>query len=329
MKHILIPAFLIIFAASVINAAEIDDDSMHLSINTGLMVFDRQIAADSIGYWAEAHGGYFVWKSDERVVVRVPDGAAEDFRDFVETISDGIIDYGRSTVDLRQQILQASSVLEAREEILDRNLALLDSSDVEGTLALEKEIRRLMGEIDTSRGALRKLTNDAAFAAVYVNLSFRSQTLPDRRPSNFNWINSVDFYNFISGYQRSDAKRIWGSPIELPEGFARVDDRNGYVGISPQGARFRMVKLENYPEQDSTFWIKALESDLRERGYIPMLTETTLPNFDGESPFRSLLWGMPVGEKDYLYLTALRVTGKYLEFLEMAGPAEEMYDLIR
>ena len=297
-------------------------DTMYLSIETGLMVFDRQAAAESLGNWAEANGGYFTMKSDEYVHLRVPDARAEAFRGYVEGISDGILSFGRVTTDLGLEILRLTAAVEAREEILQRNLELLDSSDVEGTLELEREIRRLMNEIDSSRGRLRRLQNDARYASIAVSLSFRSQTLPDHRPSNFGWINGVDFYGFISGYPRNDGKWLAGDPIDKPAGFAEIESSRSYMAISPEGIRLRIVRVENYPEQGADFWIAALSRDLRERGYLEMEEDIVLPEFDSDEPFLSTLWGMPVGEEDYLYLIGLRVSGRQLELLEMAGQAE-------
>ena len=299
-------------------------DTMHLSIETGLMVFDRQAAAEALGNWGEAGGGYFTMKSDEYVHLRVPDVRAEEFRSYVESISDGILSYGRVTTDLGQELLRLTAAVEAREEILQRNLELLDSSDVEGTLELEREVRRLMNEIDASRGRLRRLQNDVRYASIAVSLSFRTQTLPDHRPSNFGWINSVDFYNFISGYPRGDGKWIGGDPIDRPAGFAEIRDSRSYSAVSPEGVRLRIVRIENYPEQGVEFWTTALNRDLRERGYLAMEDGIGLPDFDPSAPFSCSLWGMPVGEEDYLYLIGLRVDGKRLELLEMAGQAEFM-----
>ncbi len=317
MKSVLLAALV-----TLCSAAGAFADTMHVSIEAGLMVFDRRAAAESLGNWADNNGGYFTFVSDEYVVLRVPDDKAESFRSYAEGISDSIISYGRSTVDLRQEILRLSASVEANEEILGRNLELLDVSDVEGTLALEQEVRRLMNEIDAAKGKLRKINNDAAMALISVSLSFRSQTLADHRPSNFDWINRVDFYNFVSGWSRADGKKPGSGNIVPPQGFAPVDSRRSWEAISPEGLRLRILRVKNYPEQNQDFWTTALERDLRERGYLPVAQNSAIIDFEAGDDFATSLWGMPVGELDYLYLIGIRVDGKKLDILEFAGPAE-------
>ena len=266
-------------------------DTMHLAVNASLLVFDRRDAADHLTGWAEQNGGYFVWKSDDSVQFRVPDTAIPDLRAYLESISDILLDYGQSGTDLGQEILRQTSMIEAREEILARNLELLSSSDVEGTLELEREIRRLMTEIDRSKGTLRRLENDRRMAMVSVSLSFQNQSLPDYRPSNFPWINAVDFYQFIEG-RTAESKRVRGEPVELPKGFAEMDRCKEFSAISAEGVRLRVIRLDNYPEQNADFWISALETDLRARGYV--LVDDSNGSFENEG-FESLLWGAAGG----------------------------------
>ena len=314
-------AFLAVVSGFQALAAQEADDTRHISIDAGLMVFDRRVAADQLGDWADANGGYFTWKSDDAVVLRVPDDAVEDLRDYLGDIGDGILHYGRSEADLREQMMRARSALEAREEILGKNRELLDSSDVEGTLELERELRRLMAEIDASRGLLVRLEHDAAMARIHIALSFRQQTVPVQRPSRFEWINHVDFYGFLDGYEMAGAKTFRGSPIPVPEGFAEIVGWGGMDALSPEGVRLRVRRVANYPEQTAEFWDKALVTDLSERGYLPVNRETRT-DWGGNGEFLANLWALPVGNEDYLYLIGLRVNGKWIEVLELAGKAE-------
>ena len=309
-------------AWSILGADE--TDTRHLSVEAGLMVFDRNEAADRLGDWAEENGGYFTWKSDESVRLRVPDEAVGGFRDVLEEIGEGILQIGQSSTDLRDEMMRSRSVLEAREEILEKNIDLLDTSDVEGTLELEQEIRRLMDDIDASRGYLSKLEHDALMAVIEVSLSFRQQTVPVYRASRFEWINNVDFYYFLEDYPPAALSfSLGGDPIPVPDGFAKVNSSGEFSALSPEGVRIRIRKVKNYPEQNRDFWQQALKTDLGLRGYIPLDYEQESDWGDGR-PFANCLWALPLGNEDYLYLTSIRVTGQKIEVLEMAGKAEFM-----
>jgi len=295
-------------------------DTLYYEITARLLVGDRQEAADSLTGWAESRGGYFIRKSLDEVTLRLPDGEVPGLRAYLEEISDEVVDYSQNTFDLRESLMQSRSALEARQEILEKNISYIATSDVEGTLTLEQEIRRLMNEIDAYSGMLRKMENDRSYAAVTVLLSFRTRTLPDSRPSRFDWVNSVDFYRFQEAdmtWRRSG----WGGPsLPLPEGFALVDDQPEYRAVSPEGVRLRLRSEKNYPEQSGAFWREALFGYLEGRGYVPVGGEETL-SLDEGGEFTLRKWGVPLGNDDYLYLTGLRLNRGKIEILEISGLA--------
>ena len=161
-------------------------------------------------------------------------------------------------------------------------------------------------------------------AVIQVNLSFQHQTIPDSRPSRFGWINGMDFYGFMNSYMMNRSGMNLGSaPIPLPEGFAAVKKSPVYLAVSPEGVRLRVREVKNYPEQTVEFWKNTLTTELADRGYVPVETSAGSDWGDGML-FDSSLWAMPWGTEDYLYLTALRLNGRKIEILEMAGKAEFM-----
>jgi len=173
----------------------------------------------------------------------------KSFRGYIEDLSEFVLQYDQSSRDLREEIMHNRSALEAREEILEKNLSYLSSSNMEGTLELECEIRRLMNEIDSYRGRLRLLEYNREMARIDVALSFQSQTVPDARPSSFVWINSMDFYSFMNEYLMDDRRTGFGStPIPLQESFALIEKSPELIAISPEGVRLRVRKVKNYPE---------------------------------------------------------------------------------
>lgn len=169
------------------------------SLRARILVHDPEAAVDSLVRWSEERGGYFVYRSPERVLLRVPDAAAGPFRTFLEELAEDLVEISLEARDLRQRVVQVLAGIESRREILDRNLAHLRRADVAGTLAIEREIMRLVGEIESLKGELRKLEQDRRFLAAEVLLSFQDQTLPRDIPSSFQWINQVDFYRYMEG----------------------------------------------------------------------------------------------------------------------------------
>jgi hypothetical protein len=168
------------------------EDYLAHSMHASILVANPTHTAEMITQWTEDRGGYYVYKSPDMVRVRVPSDQIGSLRVFVE----------ENARDLREEFVSLRSGIKSREEILGRNLLYLGRTDVAGTLAIEREIMMLMGEIENLKGRLRKLNVDRALAQVEVYLSFQEQTLPQDIPSSFEWINTVDFYRFLQeGYE--------------------------------------------------------------------------------------------------------------------------------
>ncbi|MFW6181143.1 MAG: DUF4349 domain-containing protein [Spirochaetota bacterium] len=169
------------------------------SLGARILVHDPEVTVARLVGWTEEQGGYFVYRSLGRVLLRVPDDSAESFRSLLVEQADEVVEISLEARDLRQRLLQVRAGIESRQEILQRNLAHLRGADVAGTLAIEREIQRLMGEIESLKGELRRLEQDRRYMVAEVLLSFQDQTLPRDIPSSFQWINQVDFYRYMEG----------------------------------------------------------------------------------------------------------------------------------
>jgi uncharacterized tellurite resistance protein B-like protein len=331
MKHSPL-TFLSVFTLGILSTlpafsqnAEARGDTLYYEVNARLLVQDRQTASNDLAAWAEVHQGYFTMKTLEQIDFRLPDESVTDLLDYLEEISEEVVEYNQNTRDLREELLSNHSALEAREEILAKNISYIASSDVEGTLTLEKEIRRLMNEIDMYRGMIRRMENDRRYARISVMLTFRNQSIPDARPSRFNWINTVDFYNYMQHGSLSAQRGFGGPDIPLPAGFALIDKSPEFLAISPEGVRMRVRKTENYPEKDAAFWQEALFSYLSGRGYIGLSEEVSKLQFENQS-FAVRFWGVPYGNEDYIYITGIKQERSSIQILEIAGPAQYVKD---
>jgi hypothetical protein len=162
-----------------------------------LLVSNREAAADSLVAWCEKQGGYFVERSLEFLVLRIPRAAFDGLRPVAEETAERIVSYNPQARDLRQDILATRAAIRSREENLERVVSFLEDADVEGTLALEQEIASLMEEIESYRGRLRALETDIALARAEIALSARAAEIPDTLPSSFDWLNELGVYRFI------------------------------------------------------------------------------------------------------------------------------------
>jgi Rad3-related DNA helicase len=174
------------------------ENYLYQNIEATVLVVDPDQAADSLELWVEQTGGYTLLKSSDQVILRLPFGSIPQLRTKLDDLSEDILEISPQSQDLREQILEAQAKINSREEVLRQSLALLDQADVQGTLAIEKEILTLIDEIEQLKGALQKLNIDRTFSRAEISLRYLEQTLPENIPSSFDWINSVDFYSFIN-----------------------------------------------------------------------------------------------------------------------------------
>lgn len=105
--------------------------------------------------------------------------------------------------------------------------------------------------------------------------------------------------------------------FEVPEGFARYVEDGRQAAISPEGVLVSAYRTENEPEQTISFWTEAVELQLAQAGYLLLAEgEFTTPNGDGYF----FEWMAPLGEEDWVYLTAFCVDGGSIGVVEAAGP---------
>jgi len=200
MKRTAAAVIILLFSAGALcGPAPLRAESLAYTIKGTILVADREAAAEAVCSWAEGHGGYFIVRSTDRIVLRFSASAVGEFPKFLESLSEEIPELNQQAVDLLSRILELKSGIAAREEILAKNLSYLDGADVKGTLAIEKEVNSLIREIETLKGTLRKAETDARLAYADIHLSFVSRDLPEKIPSSFPWINTLNFYSFIQG----------------------------------------------------------------------------------------------------------------------------------
>ena len=186
-----------IFALLTAGSVLYGENYLYHQIYASAMVGDPAGAAEELTGWVRQAGGYYVLKSKDRVVLRVPDAKISELKGYLETNTEELYEYLPSARDLREEILFLQSAIESREEIIEENLEYLDKTDVEGTLAIEKEVLDLLRELENLKGRLKMLNQNRAYAYAEVYLSFQTQSLPEKLPSSFEWLSGLDFYSFI------------------------------------------------------------------------------------------------------------------------------------
>jgi hypothetical protein len=104
--------------------------------------------------------------------------------------------------------------------------------------------------------------------------------------------------------------------IDAPAGFAPFSDEKQPAAISPEGVVLRVRTAANEPVQTLAFWATALRRQMDESGYL-LLDEG--PFVGRDAPGHYFEWLAPLGDEDWVYLTALSVVDGSIVIAEAAG----------
>jgi uncharacterized protein DUF4349 len=174
-----------------------DQPTLALSVTLQLIASDPERTSSSISEWADAVGGYFTFRSAEQVLIRIPPSQVPSLRERLQELDDTVVNYNPSAIDYREELARNQAAINSRTESLDRILVYLEEADVTATLSFERELRSLLQEIEYYTGQVRRIQNEVLFASATIYLSSRQRTIPEQRPSTFQWINTVDLYEFL------------------------------------------------------------------------------------------------------------------------------------
>jgi hypothetical protein len=104
--------------------------------------------------------------------------------------------------------------------------------------------------------------------------------------------------------------------VKKPEGFAENREAGMYRAISPEGVRYSVRIVKNYPQKDLLFWKDALKNHMLKSGYMLIKED----NFNaGTQPGAYFEWGAPYGNQNYIYLTAIIIRDREIAVAEAAG----------
>lgn len=186
-----------VMMVTVLISATAQEEFLASTLNIAAVSSDRDAMTADLAEWTEENGGYYTYRSETEIHMRVSPADVSGVRALLETGDAEIVRYDPSTVDLRQQLSDAEAAIAARTEALERVLRYLDGATIGATLAFERELRSLNEEIEQYAGYARRMRNDIRYARVQVVLSSYEQTIPQTTRSSFEWINGLGMYSFL------------------------------------------------------------------------------------------------------------------------------------
>jgi hypothetical protein len=304
--------------AETTRSVSVEDDRSAIVATMVLKVTRRDEAADALVAQATEAGGYFAERTDQRLRLKVPADKARAFLASAEA-QGVVVDRSFSSTGLSEQIADTNARLAAREDVLARYFSVLQTAGAGAVVTVEREIVRLVAEIEQYKGQLRALEHRADYADITLDFQFRDRAAPSRGgSSSFRWLNTLNLADIVEDFhygERSSAARRSGRH-EAPEGFAPYRMRRERRAVSPDDVLFRVRAERHRPKADLDFWEEAVRGRMVEAGYREVSHQRV--TIDGQ-PGVLLEYNAPHGTDDYTYLVGFFIQGRKVMVIEAAG----------
>jgi len=167
-----------------------------------LAVSDREGVADALVARAEEAGGYFTLRDDESLALKVPVEKVEAVEQ-AAVAAGTVLDRERTTEDLGFQLDQSRAQLASKQDVLARFREVLRQAGSEGVVAVEKEMMRVVAEIEALKGSIRLLEHRLRYAELSISFRFRDRSIrPAGSRSSFPWLNTVSLPALMEDFDR-------------------------------------------------------------------------------------------------------------------------------
>ena len=160
-------------------------------------VYDLEDSSKKIVKIAEDAGGYVATQTNDTVVVRVPAGKFREVIEKLEAVG-RVVDKKLQALDVTEQHTDLTLRLAAKKKYLETLQKLLEKAqDAKAMLEIQKEIGRIIEEIESFEGRLRYLADQVSYSTITVRLhlatkkAFRTFKLP------FGWIESLGIEHLV------------------------------------------------------------------------------------------------------------------------------------
>ena len=294
-------------------------DTTRVEASLVVKVAQPVASADTLVRVARDSGGWFAERTGDRLVLRVPTASVDAV--IAAARAEGVVvarDLSRR--DLGTELADVRARLAARQAVLDQYFALLPEADPEAVLTVEREILRVVQQVESLEGRLRVLEHDVANARVVVAFRFHDRRAPTPDGSSaFPWLNQVDLVTVMDAFAGGwvDSGPRLGMAAPAPDGFSTYRVRREHRSVSPDGVVYRVRAFRNRPPADLGFWSEALANRMEDAGYTALRSGPVDAATLGRGTFVELT--APLGADDAVYAVGVFVRGRRLVVVEAAG----------
>jgi len=283
-------------------------------------------ALDSLKAMGGKMKGYMQSMSEHSITLRVP----------ADRLNDAFVEVGKlgeitsRTIegdDVTEEMMDLDIRLRTSEETRNRLSELLKKSDkVEDLLKVEKELQRVIEELELIKGRIKYLSHAVAYSTLTVELNSPVSQAEQRETIPFYWVRSLATEIVLNPESSFTPSRRWRSwlKIEWPASFVKLSENEGTTrAMSGNGVMLLVRRQENFEGGTPVFWKQIIRRWLVDNKVIALgaMEEVALKTGAKGTEF---VGTKEVGRKQYQYILVTLVDRDYIYTVECWGPVEEM-----
>lgn len=295
--------------------------------NLEILVYDLQKSIKEFEVYVKSLGGFSenisVDENNAQITLRVPvskfDKAMDDLSEKGKLLNREI-----TSSDVTREFTDISTRLENQRAVRERLYKLLSQTkDVKQKMRILREIDRLNKSIEAMALRVKLLSDRANMSTIVANLRLFKSEKQIALPSPFPWIRDlVPERRSITQYD----------DIKIPSPATFFSDEKNFrkkksssLFISPQQTVVRAGYVKNEPQANLTFWIKALDIEMKNRSFEKVKEDPAGKQKNGTVQVYKLTQGLRVS----YYAVALFITEKSVFVVETYYPSAKEYDTLQ
>ncbi len=283
-------------------------------------------AVESLKLMTSTLKGYMQSMQENTLIVRIPAARLNDALEQVGKLGE-ITSRTIKGTDVTEEMMDLDIRVRTNEETRNRLAELLKKSDkVEDLLKVEKEMQRVVEELELIKGRIKYLSHAVAYSTLTVALNSPIAQTELRETIPFSWVRNLATDIVINPHTSFSPFSHWWSwlKMDLPETFVKLSEVEGKTrAMSGSGVMLLVSRHDNFEGGTTLFWTQIVRRWLVANKVIALSAVKDFSLTTGAKGTQ-FVGTKALGRKEYQYMLVTVVDKKYITTVECWGLAEEM-----
>jgi len=299
---------------------------MTYDVSMSIVVQNITAALESLKTMTGNLKGYMQRMEGNSLTVRIPSARLSEAFDQIGKLGE-ITSRSIKGTDVTEEMMDLDVRLRTNEETRNRLAELLKKSDkVEDLLKVEKEMQRVVGELELIKGRIKYLSHAVAYSTLTIALNSPVPQTELREVTPFPWVRTLGKDIVLSPGSFFEPSRSWWSwlKMELPETFVKLSEEDGKTrAMSGTGVMLMVRRHENFEGGTMAFWTQIIRRWLVANQVIALSEVKDFELLSGAKGTQ-FVGTKTLGRKEYQYRLVTVADKKYVTTIECWGIKDEV-----